>query len=445
MDRRRRNWAGNITFRAGRIHFPASIEQLRNLVARSAKVRALGSAHSFSDVTDGPGDLVCLDDLPGTIEVDGERSTVTVGAGVRYAELGRLLHEKGYALHNLGSLPHISVVGSCATATHGSGDANGSLATAVREMEMVTAEGGLVVLRRGDSGGPNGPQDSADHFHGAVVGLGALGVVVRMTLDIRTTFDVRQHVYEGLPTAALDDHFTEITSSGYSVSLFTTWRGPQIDQVWVKRRVDGRGTSPADGTATAARGRARPGPDWFGARPADGPRHPIVELSAVNCTEQLGVRGPWFERLPHFRPDATPSSGEELQSEYLVPRRHAVAALRTLDAIRDRIAPVVQVSEIRTVAADQLWMSPAYRRDAVAFHFTWIADAEAVLPVMALVEELLAPFEARPHWGKLFTTPPGVLRPLYERLPDFQRLVRHYDPAGKFRNDFLERHLLDDA
>ncbi|ASU84203.1 FAD-binding protein [Nocardiopsis gilva YIM 90087] len=436
MDRRRTNWAGNITFRAARMHFPASIEQLRHLIARSTRVRALGSAHSFSDIADGPGDLVCLDDLPATIEVDGERSTVTVGAGVRYAELGRLLHEKGYALHNLGSLPHISVVGSCATATHGSGDANGGLATAVREMEMVTAEGDLVVLRS---------DDPDDRFNGAVVGLGALGVVVRMTLDIGPTFDMRQHVYEGLPAEALDDHLTEITSSGYSVSLFTTWRGPLIDQVWVKRKVDGHGTEPTGATGTTAPDPAPPGPDRFGARLADAPRHPIVELSAVNCTEQLGVRGPWFARLPHFRPDVTPSSGEELQAEYLVPRRHAVAAFRALDAIRARIAPVVQVSEIRTVAADELWMSPAYRRDAVAFHFTWIADAEAVLPVMALVEERLAPFEARPHWGKLFTTPPRVLRPLYERLPDFQRLVHDYDPTGKFGNDFLGRNLLGGA
>ncbi|MBB6171888.1 xylitol oxidase [Nocardiopsis mwathae] len=429
MERRRRNWAGNLTFRAERIHRPSSLAELRRLVAHAPRIRALGTAHSFSDVADGPGDLVCFDRLPGAIEVDGERSAVRVGAGVRYADLGRVLHEKGLALPNLGSLPHISVVGSCATATHGSGDGCGGLATAVREIEMVTADGDLAVLRRGASGASPG----ADAFSGAVVSLGALGVVVRATLDTVPAFDMRQYVYEGLPADALDDHFTEITSSGYSVSLFTTWRGPVIDRVWVKRRVDGGGRP------------APPGPERFGAQPADGPRHPVAGLSSVHCTEQLGVRGPWFERLPHFRPDATPSSGEELQAEYLVPRRHAVDVFRALDAVRDRIAPAVQVSEIRTVAADDLWLSPAYRRDTVAFHFTWVADAAAVLPVMALVEERLEPFAARPHWGKLFTVPPRVLRPLYERLPDFQRLAHHYDPAGKFRNGFLDRHLLGEA
>ncbi|MGI8334572.1 FAD-binding protein [Actinomadura scrupuli] len=412
------NWAGNVVFQAGGVHRPTSTAQLRHLVARSPKVRALGSGHSFNDIADTSGVLVSTAELPATMEIDTAAATVRVGASMRYAELGRRLHGAGHALPNLASLPHISVAGSIATATHGSGDANGNLATAVSELELVTADGDLVTLSRDRDG---------DRFRGAVVGLGALGIVVSVTLDLVPAFEVRQRVYEGLPLGVLDEHFSDLVSSAYSVSLFTGWRDARIDQVWVKRV--GR-----DGAWPAER-------DWFDARPADGPRHPVPGMSAVHCTEQLGVAGPWFERLPHFRPGFTPSSGAELQSEYLVPRRHALAALHAVDEVRDRVAPVLQISEIRTIAADELWMSPSYQEDTVGLHFTWVEDVRAVLPVLTLLEERLAPFDARPHWGKLFTTPPEVLRSRYRRLPDFHELVRHYDPAGTFTNAFLDRHL----
>jgi xylitol oxidase len=413
------NWAGNVTFQTG-VHRPASLRELRDLVARSAKVRALGSGHSFNQIADTPGVLVSLAELPAAVEVDTAAATVRVGASVRYAELGRRLHAKGYALPSLASLPHISVAGSIATATHGSGDSNGNLSTAVSALEMVTADGDLVTLSRDRDG---------DRFRGSVVGLGALGIVVSVTLDIMPTYDLRQYVFEGLPIEVLDDHFSDILAGAYSVSLFTGWRDSLIDQVWVKHRDDRAGTWPSAGE------------DWFGARPADGARHPVPGMPPVHCTEQLGVPGPWFERLPHFRPDFTPSSGAELQSEYFVPRRHAVEALHAVDGIRDRVAPVLQISEIRTIAADDLWMSPSYQEDTVAFHFTWVKDTGAVLPVLTLLEERLAPFEARPHWGKLFTTSPDVLRSRYRRLADFQDLVRRHDPDGTFTNDFLDRLL----
>jgi len=416
------NWAGNITFRAAEVERPSSVEELRALVARSEKARVLGSGHSFNHIADSPGALISLDALPPEIEIDGGSSTVRVAANVRYAELGRRLHEKGYALPNLASLPHISVAGSCATGTHGSGDANGGLATSVRAIEMVTADGELVTLSRDADG---------DRFSGAVVALGALGVVVAMTLDVVPSFDVRQRVFEGLPAEVLDDRFDAVMSAAYSVSLFTDWRTSRINQAWVKERVG----------ADAAEGFHEPGGGFFGAAPADGPRHPVPGVSAVHCTAQLGVPGPWFERLPHFRPDFTPSSGEELQSEYMVPRQHASAAFRALDAIRDRIAPVLQISEIRTIAGDDLWLSPSQGRDTVAFHFTWIKDPAAVTPVLTAIEERLAPFGARPHWGKLFTLPADVLRTRYERLDEFAALARHYDPRGVFANEFVERYV----
>lgn len=407
MTTRPTNWAGNLTFRARQIHRPTSYAQLQGLVAAGTKVRALGSGHSFSDIADTPGDLVCTAGLPAEMEIDAAAGTARVGASIRYTDLGPYLHGKGYGLRNLASLPHISVAGSVATATHGSGDGNGNLATAVSALTLVTADGDLIDI-------------SGDALKGAVVALGALGVVVGVTLDLVPAFEVSQYVYEGLPLDDdLDARLEEIWSAAYSVSLFTSWRGPVIDQVWLKHL----------GTAE---------PRDFGAALADGPRHPVPGMPAGNCTEQGGRPGPWFERLPHFRPDFTPSSGEELQSEYFVPRRHAVAALRVLDGLRDQIAPVLQVSEIRTVAADELWLSPCYRQDSVAFHFTWVKDTRQVMALLPLIEEALAPFEVRPHWGKLFVASPAAR---YERMNDFRELALSHDPTGKFGNDFLARNL----
>ena len=418
MGERLTNWAGNVTFSARRMHRPASLAELQRLVAGSERIRALGSGHSFSRLADTPGDLVSVAGLPKIVRVDAERATVTVSAGLTYAELGPRLHAAGYALRNLGSLPHISIAGTCATGTHGSGNSNGILATAVSALEMITADGDVLTLSRGAGGG----------FCGAVVGLGTLGIVTSLSLDIVPAFDVRQYVYEDLPREQLDEHFVDIFASAYSVSFFTDWRSSPINRVWLKQRA-GEDDSP------------EPAPRWYGARPADGPRHPVPGVPAVNCTQQMGVPGPWHERLPHFRADFTPSVGDELQSEYFMPRQSAVSALRALDSIRDRLAPILQVAEIRTIAADELWMSPSYQRDSVAFHFTWINDVPAVIPVLAGIEAQLAPFGARPHWGKLFCTSPETVSGLYARLPDFRRLLRDLDPAGKFRNELVDTYL----
>jgi xylitol oxidase len=322
----------------------------------------------------------------------------------------------GYALHNTASLPHISVAGSVATATHGSGDANQNLAAAVRAMELVTASGEVITVRPG-----------ADDFAGAVAGLGSLGIVSALELEIVPSFQVRQWVYEGLPTDAVTGSFDEIFSSAYSVSVFTDWTG-RNNRIWQKVRAD----APA-----AAGGGA---PSWLGARLADGPRNPVPGMAVDNATEQRGRPGPWHERLPHFRLEFTPSAGAELQSEYLVAREVAVPAIEALFALGDRIAPVLQIAEIRTMAADDLWLSMAYGRDTVGFHFTWVQDDAAVAPVLAAIEAALAPFEARPHWGKVFSTPPDVVRGLYPRYDDFVDLLRRYDPAGKFRNEFMDRY-----
>ncbi len=417
------NWAGNVTFGARRVHHPSSVQELRDLVGGGDRVRALGTGHSFSPIADTSGDLVSVVGLPRVMEIDTERMAVTVTAGVRYGELAAYLHAAGWALHNLGSLPHISIGGACATATHGSGDDNGNLASAVSALQMVTADGNLVALSRAGGDGSDG-----DTFAGAVVGLGALGIVTCLTLDIVPTFDMRQYVYDGLPRERLDRHWEEIFASGYSVSLFTDWTGPLINQVWLKRRLDER-----DGWTAQ--------PSWLDARLADGPRHPVPGMPTEHCTEQLGVPGPWHTRLPHFRAEFTPSSGQELQSEYFVPRHQAVEALTAIERIRERVAAVLQISEIRTIAADDLWMSPSYHQDSVAIHFTWIDDQAAVSPVLAAVEEQLEPFNPRPHWGKLFTVDPATVAARYDRLADFRQLAAHFDPTGKFRNDMLDQYV----
>ena len=421
MAEMQKNWAGNYTYSARRLHRPRTIEQVQEIVSRCNKLRVLGSRHSFNGIADCTEDIISLEHLDHVIALDREHRTVTIEGGVRYGPLSEYLYSEGFALHNLASLPHISVAGACATATHGSGNQNGNLAAAVVALEIVTANGDVVTLSR---------DQHADQFQGAVVGLGGLGVVTKLTLRIEPTFDVRQTLYENLTLPELKNHFDEIMDSAYSVSLFTDWRDASFNQVWLKERV----------AVSTAKARTS---NFFGATPASRNLHPIGTLSAENCTEQMGVRGPWFERLPHFKMDFTPSSGEELQTEYLIPRQHAIEAIEAVNQMRGQIAPLLQISEIRTVAADALWMSPCYGQPCVALHFTWKKDWEAVRQLLPLLEEQLARFQARPHWGKLFTMQPMQVRARYERLLDFQDLLRDYDPHGKLRNAFLDKYIFE--
>ena len=411
-----RNWSGNVTFRAAAVHRPGTVEAVQELVATSPRVRALGSTHSFSTVADTDGDLVSLAGLPPRVEVAADRRTATVAAGLRYGEVAPRLHAEGLALHNMGSLPHICVAGAVATGTHGSGVRLGSLATAVVGLEMVLASGELVAVDR-----------STPWFPGAVVALGSLGVVTALTLSVEPAYDVAQQVFDGLPAGARSAHLDEVLSAGDSVSIFTLWDPRGGDHVWVKRRTD-RGWDPLP-------------EHWHGATAATGARHPVPSAPVVAATEQHGVPGPWHERLPHFRLDHTPSAGEELQTEYLVDRADAAAVLDAVGSLRDRIRPLLLVSELRTVAADDLWLSPAHGRDSLAVHFTWRLDPAGVLPVVAALDELLEPFGARPHWGKVFGTDAGALAAAYPRFDDARRLRRELDPDDVLGNAFLDRYL----
>jgi xylitol oxidase len=413
------NWAGNITYSTDQVEEAASIEQIRAVLRAQDKVKVLGTRHCFNSIADSRHHLLSLKPMHEVAAIDAVARTVTVDAGVTYGQLGPYLDGKGFALHNLASLPHISIAGACSTATHGSGEKNGNLATAVSAVEIVNAGGDVVKLSRKSDG---------EQFRGAVVGLGALGVITRITLDIQPTYSVRQYVYENLPLAQMKTHFDEIQASGYSVSLFTDWQKQRVNEVWIKSRV-------GDGPGFAAPG------EFFGAKPAVRNLHPIAELSAENCTEQMGVAGPWYERLPHFRMGFTPSAGKELQSEYFVPRRNAVDAILAVERLRDQVTPHLLISEIRTIAADDLWMSTCYPQPSVTIHFTWKQDWPAVRRLLPIIERELSPFQPRPHWGKLFTLPPAQLHSQYEKLSDFRQLAAKYDPKGKFRNDFLNTNV----
>jgi alditol oxidase len=414
----RTNWAGNYTYSTKNLTLANTIEDVRHSVRGEPHLKALGARHSFNGIADSTVEQISLKHFD-QIELDPKAKTVTVGAGVTYGQLAPYIDSRGFALHNLASLPHISVVGACATATHGSGSRNGNLSTAVRAMEIVTASGDVLTFSREKLG---------DKFSGTVVGLGALGVITKITLEVQPTFQMTQIVYENLSFSQLEHHLGDIFASGYSVSLFTDWQNHRATQVWIKRRV-------VQGS------HIDPKTDFYGATPAGRNLHPLAGHSAENCTEQMGVPGPWYERLPHFRMNFTPSSGAELQSEYFVPRERAYAAILAVEQLRDKITPHLFISEFRTIAADDLWVSPCYKRASMAIHFTWKPEWAAVKAILPLIESKLAPFDARPHWAKLFTMPPAHLRSRYAKMSDFQAMLAQYDPGGKFRNEFINKNL----
>lgn len=411
------NWAGNYAYRAAELRTPGSLEELRDLVRTAPRLRVLGSRHSFNDVADTDGTLVSLAELGSDIDIDSAARTVSAPGGIRYGELARHLDERGWALHNLASLPHISVAGAVATGTHGSGDRNGTLATAVRALELITSSGEIVRTQRGEPG-----------FDGTVVSLGLLGVVSRIELEIEPAFAIAQRAFLNFSWDTIDENIDALLASAYSVSLFTDWSDRGVQQVWQKHRV-GR-------TAIEEL------PDTLLGAPAAAQRmHPIAGIDAVNCTEQGGVPGPWFDRLPHFRMDFTPSNGEEIQSEYLVPRESARDAIAAIRRLSSRVTPLIQVAEIRSMRGDELWLSGASGRDTVGLHFTWVREEAAVRSVLPLIEEALAPFDARPHWGKVFLGDATELERLYPRLPEFRALADRLDPRGAFRNAFSDRYL----
>ncbi len=416
----RQNWSGHTPFRRARVHEPTTVAEVQRIVAGARQVKVVGAGHSFNGLADTDGDLLWLGRLaPAAIEIAADRRAVSFSAGLTYDQLCPALHAAGLALANTASLRHITVAGAVATATHGSGDQLGNLATAVAGLELVTAGGERVALHRDTDG---------DRFLGAVVSLGALGVVTRLTLHVEPTYDVVQHVYAGLPWDALYEYFDDVTGAGYSVSLFPTWQQPAVESVWVKHRLTPGAAAP------------EPPADLFGAR-LQATHLPTLQNDRVRTA--VSEPGPWHHRLPHFALNAPGAVGNELQSEYFVPRRHAVDAIRAVAAIGPELAGVIGVTELRTVAGDDLWLSPAYGGDVVAIHFNWWKDWAGVSAVLPRVEAALAPFDPVPHWGKLHTLTPGQVAAGFPRIGDFRRLATEVDPAGVFANGAVRTWLLD--
>lgn len=414
----RTNWAGNYTYKAAHLDQPAAANDVQNLIKKLSHAKALGARHSFNNIADTVGDQISMKSFD-QMTLNREARTVTVGAAVTYGKLAPWLDAQGFAVHNLASLPHVSVVGACSTATHGSGIHNGNLSTAVVGFEFIDGNGQTTKLSE---------SEDQEYFRGAVVGLGALGVITSITLRVVPSFQVSQIVYENLSFDQLEHNLDAIFASGYSVSLFTDWQKHRATQVWLKQTLPGN-TAPNLPQL------------FYGATLQKTKLHPLAGHSAENCTDQQGIPGPWYERLPHFRMNFTPSSGAELQSEYFVPRDQAYHAILAVEQLRERITPHLFITELRTIAADNLWMSMAYQRDSLAIHFTWKPEWPAVKQLLPLIEAQLAPFHPRPHWAKLFTLPHAHLQQAYPKFSEFQSLVKHYDPTERFRNEFLSKNL----
>jgi xylitol oxidase len=405
-----KNWAGNIEFQDGKTLAPKSIAEIQNIVRTNPKVRARGTAHCFNTIADTKYVALVLDQMPKEIIINKEKKSVTVSAGLKYGEVAEELHKNGWALHNLASLPHISIAGAIATGTHGSGTNNGSLATAVKSFDVVLADGSLRNVNSSDG----------DLYYGGVIALGLVGIVVRMELEIRPTYNLGQSVYLGMKRDNFRDNFDAIMSSGYSVSYVTTWQQEIAGEVWVKF-LEGR----------------TPPEVLFGSHCATEKLHLLKNHSPEPCNDQLGIMGPWHLRLPHFKMEFTPSSGTELQSEFFVNKAQASSVLLALEAIADQISIPLMASEIRTIASDNFWMSPQYKSDDVGLHFTWKQVPETFEAVKA-IEATLEPFKYRPHLGKVYTATPSYISLAFPKFKNFKELISQIDPQNKFGNEMTE-------
>ena len=407
------NWSKNVDFNDRGYLQPDSLSELQELIRSNAKIRARGTAHCFNEIANTSSYAINLAKMPRVIEVSAETKSVKVSPGLTYGELAPVLHSQGWALNNLASLPHISIAGSISTGTHGSGIKNQNLANQVLSLDMVTAEGELRHIDR-----------TSPAFNALVVGLGLGGIVYQYELKIEPTFEVRQVIYPDIPLDVLQRSFDQIMGSAYSVSYFTDWSSAQVGNLWCKFRDDEVIPESIGGSGKA-----------------DKKFHPIPSVDPVACTEQLGVPGHWHDRLSHFKLEFTPSVGEEIQTEFFVDRKDAAAAIEAVSQLGSEITPLLWITELRTFAADNLWLSGAFERDCLAIHFTW-KKLDAIYPVIEKVEVALRPFNYRPHWGKVFTADATYLMSVYPKMGEFQALVQALDPAKKFGNSFTRSKVM---
>ena len=414
----RQNWATNIRFQAAKFELPKSIEQLQEIVQKAAKIRVVGAGHSFNDIADTTGTLISLDSLNQPIEIDHEQKTATFHGGMTYADIAPILHDAGYGLPNLSSTPQTTVIGSCMTGTHGSGDGNKILADQISALELVNAEGELVHLSRETHG---------EKFSGIVVSLGGCGIVTQVTLDLVPTYSMQHEFYRQLPLSEMFAHFDEMMGSGYSVSLGSRWQSEMAELALIRRRLNDDKAVPVS-------------PTFFGATLIDGELFNNYPMERITFQEN-GVAAPWYERLPFFNIRTTINGENERQSEYFVRREDGVGALMAVKALGEQMASFIKITEIRTIAADDIWLSPAYQQDCVAIHFSWLGMDQEIIRFLPTLEKALAPFDPRPHWGKMFTMQPAAVRTCFPKMADFKTLLAEFDPQGKFLNDYLAKYI----
>ena len=412
-----KNWATNIQFRADTFARPKTIEQLQEIVQKARRVRVVGAGHSFNDIANTEGTLISLGDLDKQVIFDHDQRTATVHAGMTYIDVAPILDKAGYALANLSSTPHTTIIGACMTGTHGSGDSNKILADQVAALELIKADGERVTVSRAEHG---------DKFNGMVVALGGLGVVARVTLDLVPAYMMQHEIYRRMPMAALESHFDALMAAAYSVSLGTRWQNEIVDLVLMRRKLVGNRTRPVPET-------------YHGGELIGDELYANYPMERITFSKN-GVAGPWYERLPFFNIRSTITGTDERQSEYFVHRDQAVAALMAVKALGPEMASFIKLTEIRTMAADEMWLSPAYKQACVGIHFSWFARQAEIETFLPRLEQALAPFKPRPHWGKMFAMAPADVMAGYERMGDFQALLAEYDPQGKFRNDYLARY-----
>ncbi|KAK3270130.1 hypothetical protein CYMTET_21453 [Cymbomonas tetramitiformis] len=442
------NWAGNIKFQT-EVLYPTTVEEVVDIVVSHDKVRVLGTGHSFNNVAFGhergsSSVLISTRNLREVIDCCNN-SVVRIQSGVTYADLGEFLRTRGLALPNIASLPGITVTGAASTATHGSGMKNPILASAVKSLTLVTHDGELRTFTR-----PGRKFNQADgtftslateahelQFHSAVVGLGAVGVVVEMEIELVPSFDIQLCIYENIPLKALDkpQRFELLILRTYSTSLFTDWTGDAFSSVWLKSKLNyGETGEPCESR-------------YKNKDVATKAVHPIPGLDAEACSKP-GV-GPSHQQLPHFLDGFTPSNGDELQSEYFVSLRHWRPVTQALFKFGKQggFGKVLQISEVRFLQGDDFTLSPCSVLGGVngcaAFHFTWHHDAPEVRKVLQAVEDLLGRFDPLPHWGKVFNMEAGILRARYgeDRLNAFRTLLQDTDWEGKFENEWMSSFL----
>uniref|UniRef100_A0A915D0Y3 FAD-binding PCMH-type domain-containing protein n=1 Tax=Ditylenchus dipsaci TaxID=166011 RepID=A0A915D0Y3_9BILA len=417
------NWGGNFNFSTQDIKYPTTTAGVQQLVKEcKGKIRPVGTRHSFSEIANTNDTLICLVHMNLILSVDPSVPSVTVQAGITYTDLIPFLQSIGLAIPMMASLGEISIAGAINTAVHGSGAGIGNLATQVLGLQMVLADGSVVQYSKGQND---------TELAAATVGLGALGIVTQVTLQAQPTYNLAINVFENMDMSVLDTQLYNITHSGYAINMWSTFGTPGVlDQVWITTKVDSNGVN-AYGNVS----------QLYGAPAATAQSSPIAALPPTYVVPQMGIVGPYYERLTDYDLGLSGQEGQQTQSEYYVDFDDFVPALKALQTLSAEINAVVYVALFRITEKDELWMSPQYKKTTMAIHFSWQPKLDQVMALLPKIEAALAPFNPIPHWGKLYTLKPEQYLPLLPKYPEWREQVELHDPTHKFRNKWLEENI----